>query len=126
MGITILFTMKGSGERIINARKQKELSQQELAKLVKVHFTNIGKYEREEAIPSADVLNRIAKALDVTTDFLLNGTLQDKARNTVKDDDLLMLFKKVEQLPNDKKKLVKEFLDAFVFKASVQQQFIKT
>lgn len=117
--------MKGSGERIIQARKQKELSQQELAKLVKVHFTNIGKYEREEAIPSADVLNRIAKALDVTTDFLLNGTLQDKARNTVKDDDLLLLFKKVEQLPNDKKKLVKEFLDAFVFKASVQQQFSK-
>lgn len=117
--------MKGMGERIINVRKQKELSQQDLAKVVKVHFTNIGKYERDEAIPSADVLNRIAKALDVTTDFLLNGTLHDKAKNTIKDDELLMQFKKVEQLPNDKKKLVKEFLDAFIFKASVQQQLVK-
>lgn len=121
----IIFTMKGMGERIISARKQKELSQQDLAKIAKVHFTNIGKYEREEAIPSAEVLNRIAKALDVNTDFLLNGTLQDKAKGTIKDDELLMLFKKVEQLPNDKKKLVKEFLDAFIFKASVTQQLVK-
>src|SRR3989344_6311792 len=87
METNIDFTMKGMGERIIAARKEKDFSQQDLAKLAKVHFSNIGKYEREEAIPSADVLNRIAKAIDVTTDFLLNGTLQDKAKNTIKDDE---------------------------------------
>lgn len=125
MAISIVFTMKGMGERIINARKKMGYSQQDLAKLVKVHFTNIGKYEREEAIPSADVLNRIAKAMDVNTDFLLNGTMQDKAKNNIKDDELLMQFKKVELLPNDKKKLIKEFLDAFLFKDSIQQQFNK-
>lgn len=125
MDTTIDFTMKGAGERIISARKIKGLSQQDLAKVVKIHFTNIGKYEREEAIPSADVLNRIAKALDISTDFILNGTLQDKAKSTIQDDDLLMQFKKVEQLPSDKKKLIKEFLDAFLFKDSVQQQFTK-
>jgi transcriptional regulator with XRE-family HTH domain len=113
--------MKGLGNRLSEARKAKDLSQQELAKQAKVHFTNISKYEREEAIPSADVLNRIAKALEVTNDFLLNGNLNDKAKNTIKDDELLIQFKKVEQLPQDKKKLVKEFLDAFIFKANVQQ-----
>jgi transcriptional regulator with XRE-family HTH domain len=125
MSTSIVFTMKGMGERIINARKKMGYSQQDLAKVVKVHFTNIGKYEREEAIPSADVLNRIAKAMDVNTDFLLNGTMQDKANNNIKDDELLMQFKKVELLPNDKKKLIKEFLDAFLFKDSIQQQFNK-
>lgn len=113
--------MKNFGERLLNARKETGKSQQDLAKLVKVHFTNIGKYEREEAMPSADVLNRIAKALDVSPDFLLNGNMDDKAKNTIKDNELLLQFKKVEQLPNDKKKLVKEFLDAFIFKANVQQ-----
>ena len=122
MSISIVFTMKGMGERIINARKKMGYSQQDLAKVVKVHFTNIGKYEREEAIPSADVLNRIAKAMDVNTDFLLNGTMQDKAKNNIKDDELLIQFKKVELLSNDKKKLIKEFLDAFLFKDSIQQQ----
>lgn len=58
---------------------------------------------------TTDVLNRIAKAMDVNTDFLLNGTLQDKAKNNIKDDDgLLIQFKKVELLSNDKKKLIKE------------------
>jgi len=39
-------------------------------------------------------------------------------------NELLMQFKKVEKLPGDKKKLVKEFLDAFLFKDSVQKQLV--
>lgn len=113
--------MKGLGNRLSEARKAKGISQQELAKMAKIHYTNISKYEREEATPAADVLNRIAKVLEVTNDFLLNGSLNDKAKHSIKDDELLIQFKKVELLPNDKKKLVKEFLDAFIFKANVQQ-----
>jgi hypothetical protein len=69
-----------------------------------------------------DVNNRIAKALEASPDFLLNGTLADKAVNTIQDEELLIQFKKVEQLPSEKKKLVKEFLDAFIFKDNVQRQ----
>ncbi len=115
--------MNKFADRLLSARKAKSISQQELAKLAKVHFTNVGKYERGEAVPSADVLNRVAKALEVSPDFLLNGTLGDKAIDAIKDEELLIQFKKVEQLSNDKKKLVKEFLDAFIFKANIQQQF---
>lgn len=113
--------MKTLSDRLLDARKSKGVSQQELAKQAKVHFTNVGKYERGEANPSADVLNRIAKALEISPDYLLNGTLSDKAVNALKDDELLIQFQKVEQLPEGKKKLVKEFLDAFIFKATVQQ-----
>ena len=66
-------------------------------------------------MPLANVLNNLAQALDVTPDYLINGTLEDKAENTISDNELLMQFKKVEKLPGDKKKLVKEFLDAFLF-----------
>lgn len=109
-------------ERLLEARKKKGISQQDLAKLAKVHFTNVGKYERGEATPAADILNRIAKALDVTTDFLMNGTMQDKSAEAISDEELLSQFRKVEKLPADKKKLVKEFLDAFIFKADIQKQ----
>jgi len=64
-----------------------------------------------ESVPAADILNRIAKALDVSTDYLLNGTLQDKSADAITDEELLLQFRKVEQLPANKKKLVKEFLD---------------
>lgn len=115
-------TMSALSDRLLQARKDKGLSQQQLAKLAKVHFTNVGKYERGEAVPSADVFNRIAKALEVSPDFLLNGTLQDKAHAAFSDEELLAQFRKIEQLPANKKKLVKEFLDAFIFKSDLQKQ----
>lgn len=110
-------------KRIKQARKNKDLSQQSLAKISNVHISNIGRYERGDAQPSAEVLNRIAKALEISPDYLMNGTLEDKAENTITDDELLIQFKKVEKLPNDKKRLVKEFLDAFLIKSDLQQKF---
>ena len=109
-------------DRLLEARKKKGISQQDLAKQAKVHFTNLGKYERGESVPAADILNRIAKALDVTTDYLLNGTMQDKSADAISDEELLSQFRKIEQLPPNKKKLVKEFLDAFIFKSDLQKQ----
>lgn len=87
-----------------------------------MHYTNLGKYVRGESVPAADILNRIAKALDVTTDYLLNGTMQDKSADAITDEELLSQFRKVEQLSANKKKLVKEFLDAFIFKSDLQKQ----
>jgi len=108
--------------RLLEVRKQRALSQQQVAELAGVHFTNVGKYERAEAVPSADVFNRIAKALEVSPDYLLNGTIQDKAKNNIQDMELLLQFEKVEKLPDNKKHLVKEFLDAFILKANLQKQ----
>ncbi len=84
-----------------------------------MHYSNIGRYERGDAKPSAEVLKRIAQALDTLPDYLINGTLQDKAENTISDNELLIMFKKVEKLPEDKKRLVKEFLDSFLFKDNI-------
>jgi transcriptional regulator with XRE-family HTH domain len=77
---------------------------------------------RAEAVPSADVFNRISKALEVSPDYLLNGTIQDKAKNNIQDSELLLQFEKVEKLNDQKKSLVKEFLDAFILKSNLQQQ----
>ena len=73
--------------RLKQIRKDKELSQQQLADLSNVHISNIGRYERGDAQPSAEVLNRIARALEVS-DFLMNGTIQDKAESSLSDNEL--------------------------------------
>jgi transcriptional regulator with XRE-family HTH domain len=114
--------MSSLAERLKSGRKEKGFSQQKLAELAEVHYTNIGKYERGDATPSASVLNRISQALELSPDYLINGTLNDKANNTIRDEELLLQFKKVEKLPENKKELVKEFLDAFLFKSSIQNQ----
>ncbi len=110
--------------RLKDARTVKGVSQQDLAKLAKVHYTNIGRYERGDAAPSADVLNRIAKALEVSPDYLMNGTLDNKATDMLKDERLLIQFKKIEELPEEKKNLLIEFLDGFIFKSTIKQQFL--
>jgi hypothetical protein len=63
--------------------------------------------------------------LEVSPDYLLNGTIQDKAKNNIQDIELLLQFEKVEKLPDNKKHLVKEFLDAFIIKANLQKQLSK-
>ncbi len=110
--------------RLKDALANKNISQQQLAKLAKVHYTNIGRYERGDASPSAEVLNRIANALEVNPDFLMNGTLANKAADSLKDERLLIQYKKIELLPEEKKKLLIEFLDGFIFKSSVHQQLV--
>ncbi|MEX0596093.1 MAG: helix-turn-helix transcriptional regulator [Candidatus Paceibacterota bacterium] len=92
------------------------------AKISNVHYRNIGRYDRGDTKPFAEVLNRIAQALDASPDYLINGTMQDKAEKTITDNELLIMFKKVEKLPDDKKRLVKEFLDSFLFKDNVHRQ----
>jgi hypothetical protein len=54
-------------------------------------------------------VNRIAKGLDVTTDYLLNGTMQDKSADAISDEELLSQFRKIEKLPDDKRNSLKSF-----------------
>jgi transcriptional regulator with XRE-family HTH domain len=62
------------GERISHQRKQKKWSQDELAKRVGTSAPIIGRYERDEIKPSIEVAARIADELEVTIDYLVNGT----------------------------------------------------
>lgn len=109
-------------KRLKDERAKKGLSQQKLAELSNTHYSNIGRYERGDAKPSADVINRIAQVLEVSPDYLINGTLEDRAANGISDQELLSQFKKVEKFPQEKKAIVKELIDAFILKTNLQKE----
>ena len=109
------------GERIKELRVQKKLTQTDLAKLVKLSYIQIGRYETNKSNPSADVLHRLAAALDATTDFLMKGTEDEAVAAQLSDKELLKQFKQVEQLNQEDKHLVKTFIDAFLTKRQLQQ-----
>ena len=109
-------------ERLKKARQNKEISQSELGKIVGVHYTQIGRYEGKGVKPSGDVLTKIANALGVTPDFLINGSNQEQAQASITDRELLSQFQRVELLPNDKKAIVKELLESFLLKYDIQQR----
>ncbi len=61
------------GQRLRWLRLAKGLKQAELARLIGRHQTAIGPYERDEYIPSPAVLERLARALDTSAEYLLFG-----------------------------------------------------
>jgi len=58
-------------DKLKDLRKEKELSQIELANLLKIDKSTIAKYETGAAVPSVHMLFSIAKFFDVSTDYLL-------------------------------------------------------
>ena len=108
------------GERIKELRTKAGLTQSGLAKLVEMTYIQIGRYETKKANPSSEVLQKIAMALNTTTDYLMNGAADEMASSQLQDKELLNLFKSVEQLDNEDKKMIKTFLDALVTKRKIQ------
>lgn len=108
-------------ERLKRARQDKGLSQSDLAKEVGIHYTQIGRYENKGANPAADILAKLANALEVSSDFLMNGSVENIAKDTLTDKDLLNQFKSIEQMEDADKNVVKVFLDAFITKKQVQK-----
>jgi hypothetical protein len=68
------------------------------------------------------VLAQLANALDVTTDYLMEGSVNDKAYSTISDKELLSQFQRVEKLPSEKKAVVKKLIEAFLLKTALQQK----
>lgn len=110
----------GFPRRLNELRLQKHLSQSDLAQMVGLHYTHLGRYERGEARPTADALKRLADALGVTGDYLLEGSTEEVARARFEDRELLLQFQKVEKLPQEDKELVKKILDAFLVKKQLE------
>src|SRR5208283_5630475 len=97
----------GISERIKELRTSKKLTQSDLALKVGLSYIQVGRYETGKSAPSADVLNKLAEALDTTTDFLMNGSGNDIASAQITDKELLNQFKEVEKLNQEDKHLVK-------------------
>jgi len=104
----------GLGARLRQLRAERTMTQQDLAAQAGVHYTHIGRYEASKSLPAVDTLKRIAQALGTTTDFLMDGDTQDAAKLRLTDKALLQRFEDVAGLPDDKKAIVMEVLDAFL------------
>jgi len=63
--------METIGQRIKHLREKKELTQKQLADLVGITEASLSRYENDLREPKAEIVSRIAKALNTTTDFLL-------------------------------------------------------
>ncbi|MBI3479271.1 MAG: helix-turn-helix transcriptional regulator [Nitrosomonadales bacterium] len=98
------------GEKIRRLRTEKAYSLDKLAELTETSKSYLWDLEnREPQRPSADKINRIAAALKVTPEYLLEE--RDVAPDEKVTDDAF--FRKFRQLDPDTKKKLRKIMDAF-------------
>lgn len=112
--------MSTFGEKLKKLRTDAKLSQMKLAKKLRVGFKTIYLYESGKVVPSSDVVARIARYFQVSTDFLLFDDREQEER--VRDREMLDYLVKADKLHHAHKSIVKEIIDSLLVKESVDQQ----
>ena len=103
--------MVSFGKKIADLRKDKKMSQTDLAKLLNTSVSVISRYERDEMIPSVDVAKKIAGLLETTVGYLLGETDQE---NLFKDPDMLKRFNEIESMEAEDRNHILYTLDALI------------
>jgi transcriptional regulator with XRE-family HTH domain len=103
------------GSRLLQARKKKGISQEDLAGHLGTKGPAIGRYERDEMKPSIDAATKMATVLEVSLDWLVGNT----------DDELdaatLRRIQDINKLSQKDKELVFEFLDSFISNRKIKK-----
>lgn len=108
------------GDKILSIRKDKGWSQQQLAKEIGTSGPIIGRYERREMIPSVEVAKKLAKAFNVTLDYLVDdtGDLAD-----IKDRAILDRLLEIEKLEQEDKKTIVHVIDSLLRDAKARKTY---
>ncbi len=99
------------GKKLRECRESKKFSQSKLAKEVGLHHSIIGRYERDEAKPTIDVVIRLANKLDTTVGYLLGET---ENATLFKDPTMLNRLKEINSLSEYDKDRVLYTLDGLL------------
>ncbi len=104
------------GRQLAALRRQKGLSQRELAERLGVPRETVDYYERRAVNPTLDVIQKVAEALEVSAAELIGDgaaptRLSKKAGPTGK---VQKVFEDVSRLPRRQQEKIMEFVSAFV------------
>jgi transcriptional regulator with XRE-family HTH domain len=96
------------GQRLTLVRKERKLSQDQLAKSLETQGAVIGRYERDEVKPSIEMAVKIAQELEVSLDYLTGTTdlkLDKKALNRIQE---------IMNLQESEQETIYQVLDAYL------------
>jgi len=96
------------GSRLLQARKKKGMSHEELAKMLGTKGPAIGRYERDEMKPSIEAAAKMAQILDVSLDWLAGHT------DLELDKKMIQRIQQVTKMSEKDREHVFAMLDAFI------------
>lgn len=119
MGGEILDTL---GKKILNLLNDRNLTQKELAKMVGTTEVSIGRYINDKREPNATMLAAIAKALNVSTDYLLgtaspHNVVKSKATELEEDfpEGISVLYRANKNLTPEQKEMMLKMINSVFF-----------
>lgn len=107
--------MNNLGDRIKDLRKQKNLSQSELAEIVGISYAQIGRYETKGSQPPAETTKKIADSFGVSLDYPVG-----EGQNASFDKATLKRLQDVQKLSSEDKVHIYALMDAFFAKSKLQ------
>ena len=113
---------KAFAARLRKLRRDKGLTQRELAGLVGCETVLISRYERAEGLPKFDTLVTLADVLRVSTDELALGRAPSDPPKEPPIHNVLLLerFRELETLPREDQTMVIHLVDAVIAKRRVE------
>ena len=105
------------GKRLLEVRKKRGLSQEEVAQLLGTKAPVIGRYERDEAKPSIEAATKLSNLLGVSLDYLAGKTDQEL------DQDILNRVLTIQKLPEKDREYILFALDALIRDAKARSAY---
>lgn len=108
--------METFGQRIKKLRKERHITQLELAEKIGVDFTYVSKFENEKTVrpPSESTIRKIAEVLSTDPEelIILAQKVPDNMRQTLVQDTLAVDFLRVvHKFNKDQRDIIKMFID---------------
>ncbi len=114
--------MMSFGKKIALLRKEKNLSQGELASQLKTSVSVISRYERDEMIPSIDVAKKLADLLNTTVGYLLG---ENEDAGIFKDPEVFERFKAIKSFKEEDREKIYFTLDAMIHEVTNRKRYAK-
>ena len=99
-------------KQLAEIRKQRGLTQQQMADKIAMHISQYKRYEAGSSQPTLEVFRKIALSLSVSADALL---FEEDERGP-QDEALKMQFEAVSKLDDNEKAIIMELIDGMLLK----------
>lgn len=77
------------GENLRSVRKQRNITQEELAELLGVSRQAISKWESDNGYPETEKLLMLSKTLNISLDYLMNDSMEIKERKQTEEKSIV-------------------------------------
>ncbi|WP_131021062.1 helix-turn-helix domain-containing protein [Clostridioides difficile] len=122
--------MESLGDRIANLRKELDINQKELATKVGITEASLSRYENNLREPKSEIIVRLAKALETSTDYLLG--VNDNTKIS-KEDKLIIenlsvsektkkLLEKIYSLEKEDREAIENRIDNAYLKRFLKEE----